>query len=64
MDNSSLTGESKPQLRTTDWTHIDPLESRNLVFLSTLVIEGSGSGIVLKTGDSSFMGQIANLTSG
>lgn len=64
VDNSSLTGESKPQLRTTFFTHLDPLESKNLAFLGTLVIEGSGTGVVIRTGDRSFMGRIASLTSG
>ena len=57
-----MTGESKPQLRTTHFTHIDPIESRNLVFLSTLVVEGSGAGVVITTGDRSFMGRITSLT--
>lgn len=64
VDNSSLTGESKPQHRTTYFTHLDPLETKNIAFLSTLVIEGSGTGVVIKTGDRSFMGRIAYLTSG
>ncbi|CAF0971223.1 unnamed protein product [Brachionus calyciflorus] len=63
VDNSSLTGESKPQLRTTYFTHLDPLESKNLAFLGTLVIEGCGTGVVIRTGDRSFMGRIASLTS-
>jgi magnesium-transporting ATPase (P-type) len=63
VDNSSVTGESKPQIRTTTFTHIDPIESKNLVFLSTLVVEGSGAGVVIMTGDRTFMGRITSLTS-
>ena len=40
MDNSSLTGESEPQTRTCESTHDNPLETRNLAFFSTNVVEG------------------------
>ena len=30
VDNSSLTGESEPQTRTPEFTHENPLETRNL----------------------------------
>jgi sodium/potassium-transporting ATPase subunit alpha len=63
VDNSSLTGESQRQLRTTECTNPDPTETSNLAFLGTLVVEGSGAGVVIRTGDASFMGRIANLTS-
>lgn len=64
VDNSSLTGESDPQTRSPDFTNVDPLRTQNLVFLSTLVVEGNGIGIVIKTGDRTVMGQIAYLVSG
>ena len=35
VDNSSLTGESEPQSRSSDFTHENPLETRNLAFFST-----------------------------
>ena len=50
VDNSSLTGESDPQPRSPEFTSTDPLQTENLVFLSTLVVEGSGIGIVIRTG--------------
>lgn len=59
-----MTGESDPQPRSPEFTHIDPLQTQNLVFLSTLVVEGNGQGIVIKTGDRTLMGQIAYLVSG
>jgi len=40
VDNSSLTGESEPQSRTPEFTHDDPLETKNLVFSSTHAVEG------------------------
>ncbi|KAF4636901.1 hypothetical protein G7Y89_g1176 [Cudoniella acicularis] len=64
VDNSSLTGESEPQERTKDNDMRSPLESTNLMFNSTLIISGEAFGIVIRTGDSTVLGQIANLTAG
>lgn len=41
VDNSSLTGESEPQSRSPDFTHENPLETRNLAFFSTNAVEGN-----------------------
>jgi len=40
VDNSSLTGESEPQSRGPDFTHENPLETKNLAFFSTNAVEG------------------------
>ncbi|XP_011371380.1 sodium/potassium-transporting ATPase subunit alpha-4 [Pteropus vampyrus] len=64
VDNSSLTGESEPQTRSPDFTHENPLETRNICFFSTNCVEGTARGIVIATGDSTIMGRIAILTSG
>ncbi|KAK3598325.1 hypothetical protein CHS0354_015336 [Potamilus streckersoni] len=64
VDNSSLTGESEPQSRTADFTNDNPLETRNLAFFSTNAVEGTCRGVVVKTGDRTVMGRIANLASG
>jgi len=40
VDNSSLTGESEPQSRSPEFTHENPLETKNLAFFSTNVVEG------------------------
>ncbi len=41
VDNSALTGESEPLLRTTDCSHPDnPMETSNLAFFGTLCKEG------------------------
>lgn len=40
VDNSSLTGESEPQSRSPDFTHENPLETKNLAFFSTNAVEG------------------------
>ncbi|ORZ32782.1 P-type cation-transporting ATPase [Catenaria anguillulae PL171] len=62
VDNSSLTGESEPQDRVPTNTHDTALEATNLAFNSTLVVSGEGYGIVIRTGDDTVIGQIANLT--
>ncbi|KAF9533592.1 aminophospholipid-transporting P-type ATPase [Crepidotus variabilis] len=66
VDNSSLTGESEPQERhpLVDGSPQRPVEAENLVFNSTLVVNGEGWGVVVRTGDHTFIGQIANLTGG
>ncbi|XP_055338913.1 sodium/potassium-transporting ATPase subunit alpha-B-like isoform X2 [Paramacrobiotus metropolitanus] len=64
VDNSSLTGESEPQSRSHQTTHTNPLETKNLAFFSTNIVEGVGTGIVINTGDRTVMGRIANLASG
>merc|ERR1711881_159183 len=64
VDNSSLTGESEPQSRTNEYTHENPLETKNIAFFSTNCNEGSATGIVIKCGDDTVMGRIATLASG
>jgi len=63
VDNSSLTGESEPQVRSPECTHTNPLETKNLAFFSTNAVEGTATGIVVQCGDNTVMGRIANLTS-
>lgn len=48
VDNSSLTGESEPQSRSTEFTHENPLETKNLAFFSTNAVEGNILGQVSK----------------
>jgi sodium/potassium-transporting ATPase subunit alpha len=64
VDNSSLTGESEPQSRTAEFTHENPLETKNLAFFSTNAVEGTARGIVVNIGDNTVMGRIAGLASG
>lgn len=44
VDNSSLTGESEPQSRSPEFTHENPLETKNLAFFSTNAVEGTAKG--------------------
>jgi len=64
VDNSSLTGESEPQSRGPDFTHDNPLETKNLAFFSTNAVEGTAVGMVVNIGDNTVMGRIAGLASG
>jgi len=64
VDNSSLTGESEPQARTPEFTHDNPLETKNLAFFSTNAVEGTAVGMVVNIGDNTVMGRIAGLASG
>jgi sodium/potassium-transporting ATPase subunit alpha len=41
VDNSSLTGESEPQSRGPEFSHENPLETKNLAFFSTNAVEGN-----------------------
>merc|ERR1711935_1317582 len=63
-DNSSLTGESEPQSRSMEYTHENPLETKNLAFFSTNAVEGTAVGMVVNIGDNTVMGRIAGLASG
>merc|ERR1712235_11989 len=64
VDNSSLTGESEPQLRTPEFSHENPLETKNLAFFSTNAVEGTCVGMVVNIGDNTVMGRIAGLAAG
>ncbi|MFT6916396.1 MAG: sodium/potassium-transporting ATPase subunit alpha [Motiliproteus sp.] len=62
IDLSSLTGESEPELRHTDCTSDNILESRNMVFSGTLVQSGTGRALVYATGMQTQIGSIVRLT--
>ena len=62
VDNSALTGEVEPLLRTVDCTNPNNiLETKNVAFYGTLCKEGSGKGVVISIGDKTVMGQIAEM---
>jgi sodium/potassium-transporting ATPase subunit alpha len=63
VDNSSLTGESEPLERVSDPSTVSNfMEASNLLFNGTTLVRGSGQAVVLRIGDSTVLGQIANLT--
>ena len=59
VDNSTLTGESEPQWRTTVCTSENALLTDNLVFYSTYCVEGWAKGVVINTGDMSVVGRLS-----
>lgn len=64
VDNSSITGESEPLLRSVETeTGNRALEASNLAFFSTACTDGSGVGVVIATGDRTVMGDIAAIVS-
>jgi sodium/potassium-transporting ATPase subunit alpha len=62
LDNSMLTGESDPVEVLTDCTDERYVESRNIAFMSTLIVNGRGKGIVVNTGKQTVIGQVSDLT--
>ncbi len=60
---SSLNGESKPSKRENEPKNAKtPLEAKNMVFAGTTVISGSGTAVVIATGQATEFGKIASLT--
>ena len=62
VDNSAITGESEPQLRSLECSHPNMLECRNMVFSGTLVQSGNGKAVVFGTGKNTQIGSLATLT--
>ncbi|XP_076750560.1 sodium/potassium-transporting ATPase subunit alpha isoform X1 [Xylocopa sonorina] len=62
VENSSITGESEPVVRTDYPTDNNPLESANVAFFSSFAVDGAGTGIVIATGDQTMIGRLAGLT--
>lgn len=63
-DMSSLTGESKPIKHTPQNTNANPLESKNMAYFGSPVVEGSARGIVVAVGEMTQIGKIAGLVTG
>ena len=63
-ESSSLTGEPDAIAATVNAVHEAPIECRNLVFSSSLVMNGEGFGVVTRTGDHTMIGSIASLAAG
>lgn len=62
VNNASLTGESEDLLRKVDLKTANIFESPNVAFFGTMCTLGSGAGIVIRTGDDTVIGRIANLS--
>lgn len=59
VDQSILTGEAEPVALRLKSTSDNYLESKNITFCGACVVEGSGTGIVVATGNNTVMGSIA-----
>ncbi|UJR18712.1 hypothetical protein I4U23_005619 [Adineta vaga] len=64
VNTSQLTGESVPITCTVKCTDLNFMETTNLVFYSSLVVQGSGVGIVVNIGDATVLGQVGQMTRG
>jgi sodium/potassium-transporting ATPase subunit alpha len=62
LDRSLLTGESEPVPGSTSATDNNPLETHNLAFSSTFVVQGYGTGVVFATGDKTVIGEISRIS--
>lgn len=62
VEQSALNGESEPVEVSDKSLHEDFLESKNIIFNGCLCLEGMAKGIVIKTGDSTFLGIVAQQT--
>eukprot|EP00026_Physarum_polycephalum_P002073 Phypoly_transcript_02077.p1 GENE.Phypoly_transcript_02077~~Phypoly_transcript_02077.p1 ORF type:complete len:897 (+),score=112.36 Phypoly_transcript_02077:167-2692(+) len=61
VDRSMLTGESEPVICSVKCTDNNYLETANLAFLGSNVVEGRGRGVVVATGNRTTMGRITSL---
>jgi sodium/potassium-transporting ATPase subunit alpha len=65
VDNSSLTGENLPQKRNGAVSKMErAIEATNVLFYGTKLVNGKCTAIVLRTGDETAMGRIADLVRG
>lgn len=62
VDQSMITGESDPVMVSVNYQDADPLESKNIIFSGSLVIDGSGLAVVIRTGDQTLIGSMVELT--
>lgn len=63
VDESMLTGESVPAIKTIetlDESGLSPGDQTNMVFMGTIVVNGRAKGIVVETGDRTMLGIIAS----
>jgi sodium/potassium-transporting ATPase subunit alpha len=62
VNNAALTGESEPLPRTAGPDERELLQSANIIFAGTTVVNGNGKGAVFATGMRTEFGRIAHLT--
>ncbi len=62
VNTSELTGESAPVTCTLKCTNMNFMESTNIIFYSSLIVQGAGEAIVINTGDATVLGQVGKMT--
>ena len=62
VDESALTGESKPSKK--DEKSVSQIDTNNMVFMDTYVSSGRGMGVVVEIGINTAIGKIAELIQG
>merc|ERR1711931_91170 len=62
VNKSALNGESEPQKVSTEKTHDNPLETQNIVFATTKLVQGACTGIVTNVGKNTVIGRIGGLS--
>ncbi|WP_290920784.1 HAD-IC family P-type ATPase [Halodesulfovibrio sp.] len=63
VDESMLTGESVPAIKSTEALEesgLSPGDQTNMVFMGTIVVNGRAKGVVVETGDRTMLGIIAD----
>lgn len=63
VDESMLTGESVPAIKSTEVlveSGLSPGDQTNMVFMGTIVVNGRAKGVVVETGDRTMLGIIAD----
>lgn len=63
VDESMLTGESVPAIKSTEVLEesgLSPGDQTNMVFMGTIVVNGRAKGVVVETGDRTMLGIIAD----
>ncbi len=61
VDNSILTGETEPISCTIECTNAIYVESKNILFMGTSIVEGTGTGVVVSKGNDTMMGKISKM---
>ncbi|CAF0772610.1 unnamed protein product [Adineta ricciae] len=64
VNTSELTGESEPVNCTVKCTNLNFMETTNLVFYPSMIVQGTANAIVVNIGDETVLGQVGKLTRG
>ena len=64
LETSAMTGESEPLECTALEApeYVSAMDAHNIAFNSSMTLDGEGFGVVIRTGDNTFIGSLAKLT--